>query len=104
MIKWFIDDERFPADNTGNWVILRSSKEAIDKVITSGMPDFISFDHDLGGNDTSMIFINWLIEQSLDGRIKWPVNFNYTIHSQNPIGAKNIDVKFSNFLINYKVW
>jgi hypothetical protein len=47
--KLFIDDERFPV--TDDWVIVRSSKEAIDHVLAHGMPSEISFDHDLGGND-----------------------------------------------------
>jgi hypothetical protein len=86
--KLFIDDERFPA--TTEWVIVRSSEEAKDAVRNYGIPRFISFDHDLGGDDTSMAFIHWLIKIVLDsnGHMKFPAE--YYIHSQNPVGAANI--------------
>jgi hypothetical protein len=47
--KMFIDDERFPVSD--DWVIVRSSQEAIDTVLAKGFPSYISFDHDLGGDD-----------------------------------------------------
>ena len=92
--KLFIDDERFPPFNSGEWVIVRSSQEAIEYVKQHGTPIFISYDHDLGGDDTSIKFINWMIEYYLDNcdscitYFKFPVY--YTIHSQNPVGAANI--------------
>ena len=86
--KMFIDDERFPV--TTDWVIVRSSEEAKECVRNYGIPRFISFDHDLGGEDTSMNFIHWLIKIVLDsnGFMKFPTE--YTVHSQNPVGAANI--------------
>lgn len=99
MIKWFIDDERMPPDDGSEWVILRSSYDAIQKLIGSGMPNFISFDHDLGGDDTSMVFIDYLIEETLNGYVCWPGpgEFKFTVHSQNPVGAHNIKMKLGNF-------
>lgn len=100
----FIDDERFPPDDGRKWIIARSSAEAISIFEDRGVPDFISFDHDLGGDDTSMKFINHLIELSLDllhlGIDKRAVNFprHYTVHSQNPIGAQNIDLRMKKFI------
>jgi hypothetical protein len=86
--KLFIDDERFPVGD--GWIIARSSDEAISLCKEYGFPNYISFDHDLGGDDTSMKFIHWLIETSMD----YP-NFSfprkYSIHSANPVGVKNID-------------
>lgn len=85
----FIDDERFPPNDGREWVIVRSSRDAIEYVQTHGIPDYISYDHDLGGDDTSMRFIMWMVDGYLDGSLEsFPVN--YTIHSQNPIGARNI--------------
>lgn len=52
--KMFIDDERFPV--TDDWTIVRSSQEAIDCVLNNGFPQKISFDHDLGGDDTPYAF------------------------------------------------
>lgn len=96
--KLFIDDERFPAENSGEWVIVRSSQQAISEVYQKGMPSFISFDHDLGGDDTSMKFLRWLLDELLDDMIAFPVDFKYYVHSQNPVGAENIR-SFMEFLL-----
>lgn len=93
----FIDDERFPPDDGREWVIARSSQEAIFTVVARGVPMFVSYDHDLGGDDTSMCFITWMIDRYLDGELgTFPVN--YTIHSQNPIGARNIKGLLDGFI------
>lgn len=90
--KLFVDDERFPAGDIAEWVICRTSKEAIKYVKKNGMPSFISFDHDLGGEDTAMKFVDWLVSELLN--LDSPnVPFDYYVHSQNPIGAKNIKDK-----------
>lgn len=86
--KLFIDDERFPT--TDDWVIVRSSQEAIDCVLKNGFPSHIAFDHDLGGNDTSMKFINWLIDYMFDCELHFKHEFTWSVHSQNPVGAENI--------------
>lgn len=96
--KLFIDDERFPVENSGEWVIVRSSQQAISEVYQKGMPSFISFDHDLGGDDTSMKFLRWLLDELLDDMIAFPEGFGYYVHSQNPVGAENIR-SFMEFLI-----
>lgn len=51
------------------------------------MPSFISFDHDLGGDDTTMVFLRRLTDEEWDGVSPPP---DYTIHSANPVGAQNI--------------
>jgi len=89
--KLFIDDERSPVSN--DWVIARSSTNAIMAVCSWGMPVEIAFDHDLGGDDTSIKFIHWLMEKVLDGDLTIPEGFTYSVHSQNPIGAANIKSK-----------
>jgi len=100
----FIDDERFPPDDGRKWVIARSSEEAISIFENQGVPDYISFDHDLGGDDTSMIYIDHLINLTLDllslNVEKWQIAFprNYTVHSQNPVGARNINLKLQAFI------
>lgn len=88
MWKLFIDDERNPV--TDDWVIARSSEEAIYLVEAEGMPNEIAFDHDLGFDDTSMKFLNWLTEQLIEGRLQIPTSFKYSIHSMNPVGARMI--------------
>jgi hypothetical protein len=96
MTKWFIDDERFPIGE--DWVILRSSDDTIVEITKGPFPNFISFDHDLGGEDTAMKFINYLMEKTLEGEVTWPEKFDYYVHSQNPIGAANIRAKMDNLI------
>lgn len=87
--KLFIDDERDPPNDGTEWVVVRNSKHACHWVAYYGLPDFISFDHDLGGDDTSMNFLQWLATDCLeDGR---EFTFDYYVHSQNPIGKANIE-------------
>lgn len=92
----FIDDERYPVDTS--CVMARSSQEAIAIVKSNGVPSEILFDHDLGGNDTSMIFIDWLINAALDGEVSVPESFTFSVHSQNPIGKQNIESKMNAFI------
>ncbi len=101
--KLFIDDLKDPPGNPDEWVVVRSSAAAIAHVKEWGPPGYISFDHDLGGEDTSIVFIDWLIGQMLDLEEKginlhW-VRFpsDYYIHSENPIGRDNIDGKMIGF-------
>ena len=94
--KLFIDDERFPTDST--CVIARSSHEAMQVVITRGIPDVILFDHDLGSDDTSMVFLHAFIDHVLGNGILFPRDFTYSIHSQNPVGSENIKSLMNSFL------
>lgn len=48
----------------------------------------IGFDHDLGGDDTSMPVARWLEEQAYYGRID-PIE--WFIHSANPVGRANLE-------------
>lgn len=93
--RLFIDDVRDPPNDGGEWIIARSTHDAKVVIHKHGIPSFISFDHDLGGNDTSMEFIKWLIDAYICApllndcvrKYKFP---EYTVHSQNPVGAENI--------------
>ena len=90
----FIDDERAPGKGVSDSVVIvRSSEEAIEFCIAvKSLPKNIMFDHDLGGDDTSMRFIRWMTDQLLEDPplFKLREDFEYSVHSQNPIGAKNI--------------
>lgn len=94
--KLFIDDERFPIGD--DWVIARSSSDATQILNEKGIPNYISFDHDLGGIDTSIIFINNLIDFLIDNSFNLPDNFDFFVHSQNPIGAENIKNLMNNLI------
>ena len=94
--KLFIDDERCPT--TPDWMIARTSYDAIWMVENYGMPTEIAFDHDLGGEDTTMVFLKWLEQKLMEEFVAFPTNFKYSIHSQNPIGAKNIKLYMEDLL------
>lgn len=96
MYKLFIDDERFPIGD--DWVIARSSQEATNFLKEKGLPIYISFDHDLGGDDTSIKYINNLVDFLADNNLKLENNFDYYVHFQNPIGAGNIKNIMENIL------
>lgn len=105
--KLYIDDIREPT-NPDEWVIARCIMDAIDCVEDfETMPNFISFDYDLGcemgRNETSMEFLDWLIESVMDGTYFIPDDFDYFVHSGNSVGAKNIQCKLDNFLKLYGV-
>jgi len=103
----FIDDERMPPEG-GNWVIVRTSAAAISWIEKNGIPEHISFDHDLGGEDTSMRVVHWLARNLCEPknihpyrryllymagtyhRLTLPKHFSYYVHSQNPVGVTNI--------------
>lgn len=94
-MKLFIDDLRNAPDSS--WVVARTSAEAIE-IIAKGIPQVISFDHDLGGLDTAMKVVNFIMESVLDGALVFPVEFLFTVHSANPVGAENIAAKMNNLL------
>lgn len=94
--KLFIDDLRDPVDD--DCVIARSSRQAINRVKMFGIPDEIMFDHDLGGDDTSMKFLHWLGKHMMDNDLKFPKGFKYTVHSANPVGSKNIHAEMCGLL------
>lgn len=95
----FIDDERYPPnDDTRMWVICRNLYDVEWYVMTYGMPSFISFDHDLGEDQpTGYDIAKMLVEYDSVGNTKFVSGFNFYVHSQNPIGAKNIKSYLDNY-------
>jgi hypothetical protein len=83
MVKLFIDDEREPPDET--WVVVRTFAQAIDHVEDHGVPESMSLDHDLGGDETVMQFLRWLCDHHFE---KGPPR--YVVHSANPVGRDNM--------------
>lgn len=97
--KLFLDDERHPPDDGSDWVIVRSSLEAIHYCTSiEHVPSYVSFDHDLGGDDSAMKFVHWMVEMDLDEPGFIPEDFSFYVHSQNPIGATNIDKYLTGYL------
>ena len=98
--KLFLDDERDPIGD--DWIVCRDVYEAIVACADRGLPEYVSFDHDLGDSNkdfnTGYSFAHWIIDNVLDGRWELPKNFSWYVHSQNPIGAENINALLQNFI------
>ena len=112
----FLDDLRHPSDclnymgNRKNvdvsiyqkeWYIVRTYAEFVHWIETHGLPDFISFDHDLADfydentrEYTGMNCAKWLVEYCLDNNLPCP---EFVIHSANPPGGNNIAALLNNF-------
>ena len=94
MIKLYIDDIREPKNE--GFIIVRSFEEAVNYMKENGIPEYISFDHDLGIKEngklekTGLDIAKWIINQDLNGDLVIPENFEFNVHSANPVGANNI--------------
>ena len=98
--KLFVDDERFPPDDGHSWVIARTMNEVQYRIFNYGMPCYISWDHDLGENEPNGLqIVKWLIEYDMDNNVI-PEGFTFYTHSQNPIGATNINSLLNSYLKN----
>ena len=112
----FLDDLRVPTDcisymhrrtaqyelYKGEWIIVRNYSEFIYWICENGLPDLISFDHDLGiedeGHPSGMECAKWLVEYCLDNQLKLP---RWLVHSANPAGAENITGLLTSFEKNH---
>ena len=104
----FIDDERMPTDVTWGshefyqqfpWTIARTKQRVMELIAMYGFPDFVSFDHDLSSNEpTGKDIANWMIEVDLDGTYRIPADFQFYVHSRNPVGKQNIEGLFNSYL------
>lgn len=110
----YLDDVRTPIENKPGyepWVIVRNYDEFVDHVKENGIPDFISFDHDLGKehmNDyyaqvlqqgyqdpkydeykekTGLHCAMWLVDYCIDNNV---APKTCAVHSHNPVGSVNI--------------
>ena len=94
--RLFIDDERMPANYS--FIIARNSYDAIWMMQAYGLPIEIAFDHDLGGDDTAMKVVAYLEELVRIKEQPLPKNFVYSVHSQNPVGKRNIIAAMQNII------
>jgi len=88
-VRMYIDDIRNPKGNFD--LITRSSESTINIMRQTGCPNFISFDHDLGGDDTAMKVVKWMVDMDLNHPGWIPHNFTFFVHSANPVGKENIE-------------
>jgi len=82
-MKLFLDDIR---EAPPEYTVARSTVEAI-AIVQHHWPIFMSLDHDLGGEDTTMVFLKRLVNEVWDGQKPIP---DYIVHSANPVGKLNI--------------
>lgn len=108
-IRWVEDVRKYcilPNINDEEWIIARNYKEFVDLITLRGVPQFVSFDHDLGlshyghglNNDeipyesykekTGLDCSKWLVNYCMERGIKHPY---YQVHSMNPVGKCNIE-------------
>ena len=111
----FLDDERQPANVTWvelpnvQWRIVRTFKDFVGMITKEGLPDIVSFDHDLAGehynefhraiSENDEIRYNKLREKTGYDAAKWLVGYclernldlpECYIHTWNNIGRDNI--------------
>ena len=82
--------------------VVRSYQEFVEYITKNGLPDFISFDNDLGLDKNGMLApdgyaaVKWLVyESNLDLR-----NLKFHVHSANPVASEQIKGLLTNY-INY---
>lgn len=88
--KIFLDDLRIPTDiypktENSEWLIIRNLQDFKAMINDRGVPDYISFDNDLGdsleeGKDAAkwMVYEKWLDIS----------NMNFLVHSANASGVR----------------
>lgn len=138
MIKWnkemqesynlYLDDIREPKQsfkksgddryNALKWKIVRCYSEFVETIALNGIPNIVSFDHDLGEEHINYYFDNggrenppdplkanfsektgydcakWLVEYCSENGLPMP---EYLIHSANPVGSDNIRFILENY-------
>ncbi|MBT0810138.1 hypothetical protein KIH41_02435 [Litoribacter ruber] len=105
MKKLFLDDLRtvdlvYDSSMVGEFEVVRSFDAFVEYIKTNGLPDFISFDNDLGEDENGNLLpdgyaaAKWLVyESGLDLR-----NLKYHVHSANPVAAEQIRGLLGNYI------
>lgn len=96
--KLYLDDLRDPR-TPGPWTCVRNFNEAVSAVLTLGLPAYCSFDHDLGLGKTGYDFAKWMVEYELDGHGRFPDDFEFNVHSANPVGTEAINQYLNNYFL-----
>lgn len=112
----FLDDIRYPVEAyhytrqdiflRKDWHIVRNYEQFVSRILEKGLPDMISFDHDLaeihylqsGSGEytekTGYDCAKWLVEYCMDHHLDLP---EFYCHSMNPVGKENIESLLKNF-------
>ena len=98
MTSMYLDDERHPKTER-DWFIVRTYNEALQYIVSHDCPSYISFDHDLGTEKTGYDFAKALVEFDLDSNMSYiPEDFEFNVHSANPVGRDNIRMYLTTYL------
>lgn len=125
MYNLFLDDTRNPRDVYGytfrhvyienEWMIVQNFDEFVHAIEINGIPNIVSFDHDLGlehynhqhdedprklpydqyTEKTGYDCAKWLIYYCIDNNLELPKTI--LIHSMNVVGAGNIAALFNEY-------
>ena len=103
----FLDDIRDPnlfLNDTKTWVVARNHNDFVKIITERGLPDFISFDHDLSDVDqnktsnfkekTGYDCAKWLIEYCMRANESLP---KWQVHSMNSVGRNNINALLTRY-------
>ena len=117
----YLDDQRTPVDNIPDhepWVVVRNYDEFVDWISKNGVPNFISFDHDLADEHINDYFDQFYQQgyqhPSYDSYkektgldcARWLAQYceqtgekinKVSVHSHNPVGATNIQSFINGF-------
>lgn len=107
--KLFLDDIRtvkmvYPSLEESDFVIVRNYDEFVSTIIKNGLPEFISFDNDLGLNQNNEIgpdgyaAAKWLVYDSGLNII----DLKFKVHSANPVASKQIQGLLDNYITHLK--
>ena len=92
--RLFLDDERTPDQVTWtfipqgrNWQIARDYDAFVDQISDYGLPNVVSFDHDLGLGKDCMDCVKWLVNYCHENNKPFPT---YFIHSMNSVAGEQM--------------
>jgi hypothetical protein len=103
--KLFLDDLRtvqmvYPHLQEEDFVVVRTYQSFVEYSIENGLPEFISFDNDLGEDEQGNLLedgyaaAKWLVyESELDVR-----GLHFKVHSANPVARVQIDSLLTNYI------
>jgi hypothetical protein len=77
------------------WEVVRNYHQFIEIIMERGLPETISFDHDLGEIETGMDCAKWLILHCISKKKELPANI--FIHSMNTTGSLNMQSLFNTY-------
>jgi len=127
----FLDDVRYPEKNCEymnnkiytdlDWVIVRNYNQFVDYVTENGLPEIVTFDHDLAephyhesmykdgkvymqyletiSEKTGYECVKWMADYCIDKNLKFP---KWYLHTMNPVGKQNMEGYILNFLKHFE--